>query len=63
MYSGQNGITKSTIVKNKGQEMHSAVFAIEDFVPNGSLPGGADFRIVREEDGECVISFVRIIKD
>lgn len=62
MYSGENGITNSSVVKNKGQEMHTAVFEIKDFVPNGSLPGGADFRIVREEDGDCVISFVRIIK-
>ena len=63
VYSGKNGITKSEVVNNKGHEMHSVIFELEDFVASGSLPGSADFKIVKEKDSDCVISFVRIIKD
>ena len=61
-YLGRKGITKSEFVKNSGNEIHTAIFDLDDFIPSGKLPGKSDFRIETEKGSDCVISFIRIIK-
>lgn len=62
-YKGENKITRSSLLSHPGKGMHTAVFKISDFYSSGELSGAADLRIVREDGMECVISFLRVIKN
>ncbi|MCM8525317.1 MAG: beta-galactosidase [Lentisphaeraceae bacterium] len=61
VYNGSSGKVKSKAVGGTGNEIHTAVFEIEDLKLDEDEKS-PDFQIVQEKGKEAVITFLRIVK-